>query len=183
MPLQHIPGEMLQLLRRETSRAHIENLIHRIRAGIPGIGLRTSFIVGFGIFFILRRATEWRKPAQTSKHHGPPNGRCVDHRTAAPGTRWTVPMITRLTSLPVASCTRQVSSMIVAGARAGMVRWSLRGSARTSARFTSSAGSLTRGPLSLCSFFYHGTSHGKRSPRNVLSEECFSLLKIDRLRA
>jgi len=47
MPLQHIHGEMLQLMRRETSREHIENLIQRIRAGIPGIGLRTTFIVGF----------------------------------------------------------------------------------------------------------------------------------------
>ena len=47
MPLQHIHAEMLQLMRRETSREHIENLIHRIRAGIPGIGLRTTFIVGF----------------------------------------------------------------------------------------------------------------------------------------
>ncbi|MFZ9920448.1 MAG: 30S ribosomal protein S12 methylthiotransferase RimO, partial [Terrimicrobiaceae bacterium] len=47
MPLQHIHGEMLQLMRRETSREHIENLIRRIRDGIPGIGLRTTFIVGF----------------------------------------------------------------------------------------------------------------------------------------
>ena len=47
MPLQHIHPEMLTLMRRETSREHIENLIGRIRAGIPGIGLRTTFIVGF----------------------------------------------------------------------------------------------------------------------------------------
>lgn len=47
MPLQHIHAEMLQLMRRETSREHIENLIQRIRTGIPGIGLRTTFIVGF----------------------------------------------------------------------------------------------------------------------------------------
>jgi ribosomal protein S12 methylthiotransferase len=47
MPLQHIHADMLQLMRRETSREHIENLIDRIRAGIPGIGLRTTFIVGF----------------------------------------------------------------------------------------------------------------------------------------
>jgi ribosomal protein S12 methylthiotransferase len=47
MPLQHIHPEMLQLMRRETSRAHIEDLIARIRSGIPGIGLRTTFIVGF----------------------------------------------------------------------------------------------------------------------------------------
>jgi ribosomal protein S12 methylthiotransferase len=34
-------------MRRETSRAHIENLIHKLRAGIPGVALRTTFIVGF----------------------------------------------------------------------------------------------------------------------------------------
>ena len=34
-------------MRRETSRTHIENLIERLRARIPGIALRTTFIVGF----------------------------------------------------------------------------------------------------------------------------------------
>jgi ribosomal protein S12 methylthiotransferase len=47
MPLQHIDEMMLGRMRRETSRAHIENLIDEIRAGIPGIALRTTFIVGF----------------------------------------------------------------------------------------------------------------------------------------
>jgi ribosomal protein S12 methylthiotransferase len=47
MPLQHIDEAMLGRMRRETSRAHIENLIVRLRAGIPGIALRTTFIVGF----------------------------------------------------------------------------------------------------------------------------------------
>ena len=47
MPLQHIHGEMLDKMRRETTSAHIENLIARIRAGIPGIAIRTTFIVGF----------------------------------------------------------------------------------------------------------------------------------------
>src|SRR5581483_7203480 len=47
MPLQHIHGEMLDKMRRETSREHIENLIARIRIGVPGIALRTTFIVGF----------------------------------------------------------------------------------------------------------------------------------------
>jgi ribosomal protein S12 methylthiotransferase len=47
MPLQHIHEEMLGKMRRETSREHIENLITRIRAGIPGIAIRTTFIVGF----------------------------------------------------------------------------------------------------------------------------------------
>ncbi len=47
MPLQHVDEVMLQRMRRETSRAHIEDLIRRVRAGIPGIALRTTFIVGF----------------------------------------------------------------------------------------------------------------------------------------
>jgi ribosomal protein S12 methylthiotransferase len=47
IPLQHIDDSMLSRMRRETSRAHIEHLIDRLRAGIPGITLRTTFIVGF----------------------------------------------------------------------------------------------------------------------------------------
>jgi ribosomal protein S12 methylthiotransferase len=47
MPLQHIDDVMLERMRRETSREYIVNLIARIRAGIPGIALRTTFIVGF----------------------------------------------------------------------------------------------------------------------------------------
>ena len=47
MPLQHIHPRMLETMRRETSSEHIESLISRIRAGIPGIVIRTTFIVGF----------------------------------------------------------------------------------------------------------------------------------------
>jgi len=47
MPLQHIDEAMLGRMRRETSRAHIEDLIVRLRTGVPGIALRTTFIVGF----------------------------------------------------------------------------------------------------------------------------------------
>ena len=47
MPLQHIDDSMLERMRRETSRAHIENLVDRLRSGIPGVALRTTFIVGF----------------------------------------------------------------------------------------------------------------------------------------
>src|SRR5438034_3536506 len=47
IPLQHIDDSVLQRMRRETSRAHIENLIDKLRAGIPGVTLRTTFIVGF----------------------------------------------------------------------------------------------------------------------------------------
>jgi ribosomal protein S12 methylthiotransferase len=47
MPLQHIHQNMLERMRRETSQEYIVELIDRIRAGIPGIALRTTFIVGF----------------------------------------------------------------------------------------------------------------------------------------
>ena len=54
IPLQHIDEEMLNLMRRETSRQHIEDLIQALRATIPDITLRTTFIVGF--------------PGETEKH-------------------------------------------------------------------------------------------------------------------
>ena len=47
IPLQHISDHMLGLMQRETSSAYIRDLIKRIRAGIPGIAIRTTFIVGF----------------------------------------------------------------------------------------------------------------------------------------
>ncbi len=47
MPLQHINDEMLKQMRRETSGQYIRDLVARIRRGIPGIALRTTFIVGF----------------------------------------------------------------------------------------------------------------------------------------
>lgn len=47
MPLQHIHDDMLSRMRRETTGQYIRDLIGRIRTGIPGIALRTTFIVGF----------------------------------------------------------------------------------------------------------------------------------------
>lgn len=47
IPLQHIHQNMLERMRRETSQQYIEDLLKKIRAGIPGIALRTTFIVGF----------------------------------------------------------------------------------------------------------------------------------------
>ena len=47
MPLQHIHDAMLERMRRETSSEYIEQLIQRIRAGVPGVSIRTTFIVGF----------------------------------------------------------------------------------------------------------------------------------------
>jgi ribosomal protein S12 methylthiotransferase len=47
IPLQHIHENMLERMRRETSRQYIVDLLKRIRRGVPGIALRTTFIVGF----------------------------------------------------------------------------------------------------------------------------------------
>jgi ribosomal protein S12 methylthiotransferase len=47
IPLQHIHENMLERMRRETSQQYIVDLIRRIRAGVPGIAIRTTFIVGF----------------------------------------------------------------------------------------------------------------------------------------
>ena len=47
MPLQHIHENMLERMRRETSQQYIVDLIAKIRAGVPGIVIRTTFIVGF----------------------------------------------------------------------------------------------------------------------------------------
>ena len=47
IPLQHIHENMLERMRRETTQQYIVDLIRRIRKGVPGIALRTTFIVGF----------------------------------------------------------------------------------------------------------------------------------------
>jgi len=47
IPLQHIHENMLERMRRETSQQYIVDLIQKIRVGIPGIAIRTTFIVGF----------------------------------------------------------------------------------------------------------------------------------------
>jgi ribosomal protein S12 methylthiotransferase len=47
IPLQHIHQNMLERMRRETSQQYLVALLGRIRGGVPGIALRTTFIVGF----------------------------------------------------------------------------------------------------------------------------------------
>src|ERR1700682_282661 len=47
IPLQHIVESMLQRMRRETSQQHIVDLMAKLRAGIPDLAIRTTFIVGF----------------------------------------------------------------------------------------------------------------------------------------
>lgn len=47
IPLQHISDHMLGAMKRETGGDYIRGLLARIRRGIPGIAIRTTFIVGF----------------------------------------------------------------------------------------------------------------------------------------
>jgi ribosomal protein S12 methylthiotransferase len=47
MPLQHASDRMLRAMRRERSGRALRELIAKIRAAVPGIALRTAFIVGF----------------------------------------------------------------------------------------------------------------------------------------
>lgn len=47
IPLQHISDGMLSAMRRETDGKHIRDLIAKIRRGVPGVVIRSTFIVGF----------------------------------------------------------------------------------------------------------------------------------------
>ena len=47
VPLQHISDNMLTRMKRETDGAYIRTLITKMRAGIPNLAIRTTFIVGF----------------------------------------------------------------------------------------------------------------------------------------
>ncbi len=47
IPLQHSERRILKLMGRGGSRSYFEKLIRRIRERIPGVALRTTFIVGF----------------------------------------------------------------------------------------------------------------------------------------
>jgi ribosomal protein S12 methylthiotransferase len=47
LPLQHINDRLLRRMQRRVNRAATEDLLGRLRAAIPGLTLRTTFIVGF----------------------------------------------------------------------------------------------------------------------------------------
>ncbi len=47
VPLQHINDTILKKMNRNMPRREIEALISKLRKNIPGVGLRTTFIVGF----------------------------------------------------------------------------------------------------------------------------------------
>lgn len=47
LPLQHASDDILKRMKRPGTRAGYERLLDRIRTRIPGVTLRTTFIVGF----------------------------------------------------------------------------------------------------------------------------------------
>jgi ribosomal protein S12 methylthiotransferase len=47
LPLQHINDRMLKRMQRRVNRSATEGLLRRLREAIPGLTLRTTFIVGF----------------------------------------------------------------------------------------------------------------------------------------
>ncbi len=47
MPVQHVSDAVLKSMRRGISQRGLRNLIERVRAGVPGIALRTTLIVGY----------------------------------------------------------------------------------------------------------------------------------------
>ena len=47
IPLQHASQNVLKLMKRGGNRESLERLIQRVRARVPGIGVRTTFITGF----------------------------------------------------------------------------------------------------------------------------------------
>jgi ribosomal protein S12 methylthiotransferase len=47
MPLQHVNDRVLRRMQRRVNRATTEDLLARLRSAIPGLALRTTFIVGF----------------------------------------------------------------------------------------------------------------------------------------
>lgn len=47
MPLQHINDRLLRRMQRRVNRAETEDLLGRLRSAIPGLAVRTTFIVGF----------------------------------------------------------------------------------------------------------------------------------------
>jgi ribosomal protein S12 methylthiotransferase len=47
MPLQHASEAVLRRMKRPTGRGNLLGMVERVRARVPGVAFRTSFIVGF----------------------------------------------------------------------------------------------------------------------------------------
>ncbi len=47
IPLQHASEPVLKRMKRPTGRGNLLGMVERIRERVPGVAIRTSFIVGF----------------------------------------------------------------------------------------------------------------------------------------
>jgi ribosomal protein S12 methylthiotransferase len=47
LPLQHISDNVLKRMRRQTTREETEALIRNVRNAVPGVSIRTTFLVGY----------------------------------------------------------------------------------------------------------------------------------------
>lgn len=47
IPIQHVSSNMLRAMKRGVSSQQVKDILHRLRAEVPGITLRTTLIVGF----------------------------------------------------------------------------------------------------------------------------------------
>jgi ribosomal protein S12 methylthiotransferase len=47
MPIQHIHGDMLKRMKRATQPEKIRSILHRLKREVPGLTMRTTFIVGY----------------------------------------------------------------------------------------------------------------------------------------
>ena len=46
LPMQHVTDRMLGIMRRGHGRAHLDRIVGRLRDAIPGLTLRTTFVIG-----------------------------------------------------------------------------------------------------------------------------------------
>jgi ribosomal protein S12 methylthiotransferase len=81
VPLQHASQPVLKRMRRPTGRGSLRGMIERIRDRVPGVALRTSFIVGFPG----ETDEDWRRSSSstsgsspTPTRRGRPPTRCGD---------------------------------------------------------------------------------------------------------
>ena len=61
LPLQHASNQVLKRMKRPGTRQHYDQLLARIRERVPGVALRTTFIVGFPGETDGRRSTSSRR--------------------------------------------------------------------------------------------------------------------------
>ena len=76
LPLQHAADDVLRRMKRPGTGRHYEKLLERIRERVPGVSLRTTFIVGFPA-----------RPTPSSRSSAPLSGTSASTTSASSPTR------------------------------------------------------------------------------------------------